>query len=62
MTALKWIGYIVATLLVLSVVVGVGFFIAAAIAIGGALVSIVMLILGIGSWIKGACIPPSHKG
>ena len=61
MEALKWTGYIVAAILVLSVILGVGFTIAAVVIIGGALVSLVLLVLGVASAIKGACTPHNRK-
>lgn len=53
MGALKWAGYIVAALIVLAVISGVGMLLAAVVFFGGALVSVVGLVLGIASIIKG---------
>lgn len=52
MGALKWVGYIVAAFLVLAVISGVGMFLAAVVFFGGALVSVVGLVLGVASIIK----------
>jgi hypothetical protein len=59
--ALKWIGYIVAAIAVLSVVLGTGLFIVALITIGGALTFATMLVLLVASAIKGACTPTRRK-
>ena len=61
MEALKWTGYIVAGILVLSVILGVGFTIAAVVIIGGALVSLVLLVLSVASAIKWACTLHNRK-
>lgn len=55
MGVLKWIGYLVAAIVVLTVVVGCGLFVAAVVAIGGALLCLMGLVLLIASSIKAFC-------
>lgn len=59
MEALKWIGYIVAAILVLSVIVGIGAFIAFVILIGGLATFLACLVAWTAATLKGICVPHS---
>lgn len=58
MGALKWFGYIVAAIAVLSVVAGLGLFVIALVTIGGAIVFALSLVAFVTGLIKGIVESP----
>ena len=55
MGALRWTGYIVAAIAVLTVVVGVGMFVATVVAIGGVVVCASIFVMLCAAFIKDYC-------
>lgn len=53
MEALKWVGYLIAAIFVLSVIAGLGALVTALVFIGGAIVTVLSLLMFIASVIKG---------
>jgi ABC-type polysaccharide/polyol phosphate export permease len=55
MEALKWFGYIVAAIVMLSVVLGLGMFVAAVVATVGAIAFLVAAVMAVAALIRSFC-------